>query len=53
MSFYWNEDKNTLLKQEQGISFEHIVIAIKEGQLLDVLEHPHKRKIWQPNHSDG
>jgi len=44
MSFYWNEDKNNLLKRERSISFERIVIAIEEGHLLDVLEHPNKGK---------
>ena len=44
MAFYWNEDKNTFLKQTRGISFERIVVAIEEGHLLDVLEHPNKEK---------
>lgn len=44
MSFYWNEDKNTLLKQERGISFERIVVAIEEGHLIDILKHPNKEK---------
>jgi uncharacterized DUF497 family protein len=44
MSFYWNEEKNVLLKQERGVSFERIVVAIEEGHLLDVLEHPNKKK---------
>ncbi|HLC16297.1 MAG TPA: toxin [Thermodesulfovibrionia bacterium] len=44
MSFYWNEEKNNLLKQERNISFERIVVAIEEGHLLDVLEHPNKEK---------
>lgn len=44
MSFYWNEEKNILLKQERGVSFERIVVAIEEGHLLDILEHPNKDK---------
>jgi uncharacterized DUF497 family protein len=44
MSFYWDEEKNVLLKQERGVSFERIVVAIEEGHLLDVLEHPNKEK---------
>ena len=44
MSFYWNEEKNILLKQERGVSFERIVVAIEEGHLLDILEHPNKEK---------
>jgi hypothetical protein len=44
MSFLWNEEKNELLKKERHFSFERIVIAIEEGYLLDVLEHPNKVK---------
>ena len=44
MSFLWNEEKNELLKKERHLSFERIVIAIEEGHLLDVLEHPNKAK---------
>ena len=44
MNFYWNEEKNILLKQERGVSFERIVVAIEEGHLLDVLEHPNNEK---------
>ncbi len=44
MAFHWNEEKNELLKKERGISFERIVIAIEEGHLIDVLEHPNKKK---------
>ena len=44
MSFYWNEENNSFLKQDRGISFERLVVAIEEGHLLDVLEHPNKDK---------
>ena len=44
MAFRWNEEKNAVLKRERGISFERIVVAIEEGHLLDVLEHPNKEK---------
>jgi uncharacterized DUF497 family protein len=42
MVFDWNNDKNTTLKHERNISFEHVVVAIEEDHLLDVLEHPNK-----------
>lgn len=42
MIFNWNDDKNQALKRERNISFERIVIAIEEGKLIDVLEHPNK-----------
>lgn len=44
MSFYWNDEKNAFLQQERGISFERIVVAIEEGHLLDVLQHPNIEK---------
>ena len=44
MSFNWNEEKNELLKSERGISFERIVVAIEEGHLLDVVDHPNAEK---------
>jgi uncharacterized DUF497 family protein len=44
MSFNWNEEKNELLKEERGIFFERIVVAIEEGHLLDILDHPNIEK---------
>ena len=44
MSFNWNEEKNQLLKAERGISFERIVVAIEEGHLFDVVDHPNIEK---------
>lgn len=40
----WNAAKNERLKEARGISFEEVVLAVAEGGLLDVLEHPNKRK---------
>jgi uncharacterized DUF497 family protein len=40
MTFRWNETKNRFLKQTRGVSFEEIVVALSEGDLVDVLEHP-------------
>lgn len=42
MAFYWNGGKNNQLKNERGFSFERIVVAIEEGNLVDVFEHPNK-----------
>ena len=44
MVFDWNNEKNTSLKAARGIGFERIVVAIEEGHLLDILEHPNKEK---------
>lgn len=40
----WNEEKNTILKTERGVGFEEVIIAIDEGKLLDILEHPNKER---------
>ena len=43
-TFNWNSDKNQLLVQERGISFERIVFEISSGNELAVLEHPNQEK---------
>ncbi|MGO9410280.1 MAG: toxin [Spirochaetia bacterium] len=40
MIFDWSEEKNEKLRRDRDISFEEIVVAIEEGQMLDILEHP-------------
>jgi len=42
--FDWDAVKNEKLRAERGISFEDIVIAIEEGGLLAILEHPSHTK---------
>lgn len=42
--FNWNHNKNEILKQERGISFEEIVFCIENGFLLDIIEHPNQKK---------
>lgn len=42
--FNWDNEKNEALKKERGVSFEQIIIAIEEERLVDVLEHPNKKK---------
>lgn len=43
-NYKWNEEKNDLLKQERGVSFEEIVTHILQGDLLQVEEHPNQEK---------
>jgi uncharacterized DUF497 family protein len=43
-SFRWSLDKNELLKQERGVSFEEITVAIQAGRLLDVVAHQNPTK---------
>lgn len=42
MEFFWNEEKNRMLKEERGISFDEIVEIIKKGGLLSDVQHPDK-----------
>ena len=42
--FRWDPEKNGRLKDERGISFEEIVLAVEEGGLKDVLVHPNQRR---------
>ncbi|MES0363219.1 MAG: toxin [Desulfobacteria bacterium] len=48
-SFNWDPEKNEMLKKERGISFEHVIFAIENDQLLDVLEHPNPEKYGGQN----
>ena len=47
--FDWNKDKNVLLQREREVSFEDVVTAVEEGNLLDDAPHynqdlhPHQR----------
>jgi len=36
--FRWSANKNTLLQQERGISFEAITVAVESGALLHTLK---------------
>jgi len=45
MTFDWNEKKNTQLKEERGISFEEIVIAINDNRIIKVIQNP-KNEIY-------
>jgi hypothetical protein len=42
--FRWGPEKNDALKAGRGISFEHIVVSIESGGLLDILAHPNQAK---------
>lgn len=45
MKYYdWDRDKNEKLKEKRGISFEEVVIALYEGRLLKILDHPNRKK---------
>jgi len=36
----WNSEKNEILKQERGISFDEIAYLIESGQIIGIEENP-------------
>jgi len=42
--FDWNDEKHQQLKQERGISFEQVVFAIMNEQVIEVIPHPNQQK---------
>jgi len=45
MAIYrWNAEKNLLLKEARGVSFEQVVMHIERGDLLDVIAHPNSER---------
>ena len=44
MRFEWDERKNNLLKKERNVSFEQVILAIENKQVVDVLDHPNQKK---------
>ncbi len=42
--YAFSPEKNLKLKRERNVSFEEIIAAIENGQLLDILEHTNPSK---------
>ncbi len=42
-------EKNEILKASRDISFEDIILALENGNLLDDIEHPNKEKYPNQN----
>ena len=42
--FRWNPEKNERLVQERGASFEQITLAVENGDLLQIIQHPNAEK---------
>ena len=42
--FRWDPNKNEQLIQERGVSFEQITIAVENGDLLQIVQHPNVEK---------
>ena len=42
--FDWNDEKNEMLKEVRGVSFEQVELAIASGDLVDRTKHPNPAK---------
>jgi len=42
--FNWDNDKNRQLKKERDVTFEQVLIAIETGGMVDILDHPNKKR---------
>ena len=42
-------EKNEILKEQRGVSFEDVILSLEEGYLLDDLEHPNREKYPNQN----
>jgi hypothetical protein len=42
--YTYSPEKNFLLIEERNISFDEIIAAIANDQILDIIEHPNKKK---------
>lgn len=40
----WSNAKNEILKKECGVSYEEVILAVEQGRVLDILEHPTQGK---------
>lgn len=42
--FDWDDEKNALLEQRRGVSFEDVVFHIENGDILDIIRHPNESR---------
>ena len=42
--FDWDEEKNRRLKEERGIGFEDVLLALQEERLITIFRHPNQKK---------
>jgi len=40
----WSQEKNQNLSDNRGVCFEDVIVAIKEGGLLDTVKHPNHKQ---------
>ncbi len=44
VTYQWDDEKNAVLRETRGVSFEQVVMHIENGDVLDVMMHPNKTK---------
>jgi uncharacterized DUF497 family protein len=42
--YVWDTAKNKWLQANRSVSFEHVVLAVTAGDLLDAITHPNREK---------
>ena len=42
--FDWNQEKNEQLMVRRDVSFEDVIIALDEGQIVNIIKHPNQVK---------
>ena len=42
--FRWSPNKNALLQQARGVSFEDITVSVEAGDLRQIVAHPNQAK---------
>jgi len=43
-TYAWSSEKNDLLKEERGVSFEEVVLHIQLGHEVDIFDHPNQKR---------
>ncbi|NEW59970.1 BrnT family toxin [Sulfurovum sp. bin170] len=42
--YFWNEEKNAILKATRGVSFDDVVCEMSQNGILDNYKHPNSEK---------
>lgn len=44
MQYLFSPEKNAQLREKRGVSFDEVIAAIENDQVLDIIEHPNTKK---------
>ena len=44
ITYQWDNEKNKILKQKRGVTFEQAIMHIENGDVLDIINHPNEAK---------